>query len=517
MPSRRRACKDAGSAGYVAQFPPVKCQRFVSGAPNHLRCHAMKRLLSLGLISGAILGMIAYAAVPPASRDDLTGALPGIGQKLSQSYQAITEARASAPADAAHFLTATIQRGPLEQVVTVTGSLRPVETVEVGSQLAGQIDRLLVDFNDKVRQGDPLAIIDQRSYITKVAGARSSLDMARAEVRIVQAKLDKAKIDLENAKASRAVLVARLDSAKAQKTAAERNLDRKLALKQHNVASVTTVEEAQTNLASASALAREQNTVIDLNVYTVDAAEAEVRRLDAELAQVRAAVPLRESELHIAEIDLDRTTIRSPIDGVIVGRFVNQGQTLASGLEARTAFTVARNLEEMEVHALVDETDIGRIKAGQRATFTVDAFPSRRFDAVVRQVRKAAQMNQNVVTYTVVLTTDNRDGVLLPGMTALVKLIVHRDEDVLKVPLAALRFTPTDPSARETVANLPKGQAVWVRGPDGRIAPVTITTGASSADQVALKGGSLAEGDVVVVGQASDPVSRRLFGIRIGL
>jgi HlyD family secretion protein len=477
----------------------------------------MKRLFSFGLASVAMLGVIAVTLAPQTGADLVSGDLPGVGRRLSPTSQAGTQASASAPADTAPFLTATIQRGPLEQVVTVTGSLRPVETVEVGSQLSGQIDKLLVDFNDRVRQGDPLAIIDQRSYITKVAGARSSLDMAKAEVRIVQAKLDKARIDLENAKASRAVLVARLDSAKAQKTAAERNLERKLALKSHNVASVTTVEEAQTNLAAAAALAREQNTVIDLNAYTVEAAEAEVRRLDAELSQVRAAVPLRESELRIAEIDLDRTTIRSPMDGVVVGRFVNQGQTLAAGLEARTAFTVARNLEEMEVHALVDETDIGRIKAGQHASFTVDAFPNRRFDAVVRQVRKAAQMSQNVVTYTVVLSTDNRDGLLLPGMTALVKLIVHRDEDVLKVPLAALRFTPSDPAARETAANLPKGQAVWVRGPDGRIAPVNVTTGASSADQVALKSGSLAEGDVVVVGQASDPVSRRLFGIRIGL
>ena len=150
------------------------------------------------------------------------------------------------------------------------------------------------------------------------------------------------------------------------------------------------------------------------------------------------AVPEKEAILSAAQADLDRAVIRSPIDGVIVGRFVNEGQTLAVGLDIKPTFLVAHRLEDMEIHAQVDEADIGRISSGQRAYFTVDSYPGRRFEAEVRQIRKAPQTQQNVVTYTVILTTSNLDGALLPGMTAVVKIVVEHQEDVLKVPAGGL-------------------------------------------------------------------------------
>ncbi len=437
-----------------------------------------------------------------------------------RTYQTLVREPATPQPEPMRFITAAIQRGSLEQVVTATGALQPVDTVEVGSQLPGQIARLHVDFNDRVRKGDPLAEIDQRSFVAKVDQERAALEVARANLVVQQARLDRARIDLDNAQANRTVLRARQDNAEVLEAAARRHVERKTILRSHEVASLTSVEDAQTELATRNAQVRETTSLLDQNVFLVDAAAADVRRLEGELAEAKAAIPMREASLRSAEIELDRTTIRSPIDGVIVGRFVNEGQTLAAGLEARTAFNVARNLAEMEIHARIDETDIGRVNPGQRAGFSVDAYPGRRFDAVVRQVRKASQTNQGVVTYTVVLKTDNRDGLLLPGMTALTRLTVEREEDVLRVPLAALRFRPAvlKPEASKPPASgSSRDQAVWVQDPAGAIRLVSVTTGIFSADLVALKDGALSEGDRVVVGQADPPEQTRFLGIRLGL
>jgi HlyD family secretion protein len=422
--------------------------------------------------------------------------------------------RDSLATGASNFRFAPIQRGSFEQTTTVTGTLKPVETVEVGSQLSGQIASLYVDFNDKVRVGDPLAQIDPRTFQAKVDEARASLNTALATIRVEEVKLDRASIDLKNKRANKAVLDAKLESAHALKALAERNVDRKLALRSHDATPVTALDDAQTDLVTKLAVEREAETLVSVNGIEVEGATADIRRLEAELEQAKALVPEKEAMLRAAEADLDRTIIRSPMNGVVVGRFVNKGQTLAVGLEARTAFDVAHNLEDMEIHARVDETDIGRIAPGQQAHFTVDAFPDRQFEASVRQIRKAPQTNQNVVTYTVVLTTANPDGILLPGMTALVHIITDQEDNVLKVPVAALRFRPA--GSPRVAATTSYAQSVWVRSDDGELRQVSVTVGRASADQVVLKSGSLNEGDQVAVGQAIAPSGRELFGIRFG-
>lgn len=248
------------------------------------------------------------------------------------------------------------------------------------------------------------------------------------------------------------------------------------------------------------------------NAISVEGSEADVRRIEAELQQAVTTVPEKEAVLRAAQADLDRTVIRSPIDGVVVGRFVEEGQTLAVGLESRTTFTVAHRLEDMEIHAQVDETDIGHIVPGQLAHFTVDAYPDRRFEAVVRQVRKAPQNEQHVVTYTVVLSTSNGDGALLPGMTALVKIVVNHQEDVLKVPLAALRFEPAGaPAVKKS-----REDGVWLRTASGSVRRVAVKTGPTGTDNVALESGALAAGSQVAVGQAIQPNGHSWFGIRFG-
>lgn len=410
------------------------------------------------------------------------------------------------------FRYAAIQRGNIEQTVTVTGSLQPVKTVEVGSQLSGQLSKLYVDFNDTVRKDQPLAQIDARTFAAKVDEAAAGMKMALAFVAIQEAKLDRARVDVENAKAGKAVLAAKLDGSKVLKSSALRTLQRKTTLQLQNVVATSSVDDAQTEFAARLLQEREAEVLMSLNLYAVDGAQADLRRIEAELQQAKMAVPEKEAILQAAQADLDRTIIRSPIDGVVVGRFVNEGQTLAVGLEARPTFTVAHRLEDMEIYAQVDEADIGRIAAGQQSGFTVDAYPSRRFAAKVRQIRKAPQSQQNVVTYTVVLTTSNFDGALLPGMTALVKIVIERQDDVLKVPLAALRFQPA--GIRNTEKAGPNG--VWLRTSDDRLQRVAVIVGAAGAEQVALTSGPLVEGSQVAVGQAARPAGIELLGIRFG-
>lgn len=458
----------------------------------------------------------------------LAGIFCGISvdTQLGVLHQALSRAFASAPFETpditgtsqagpppADFLTAPIERGAIEEAVSATGSLKPVETVEIGSQMAGEVAKLFVDFNDEVRVGQALAQLDQRSLIAKLDEARSALNVAKANIDVQATRVERARIDLANARASREVLVAKVDNAQALATAALDNFRRQVQLRSTNSVSTATFENARMEHASKTALVKESSAVLDLHGYTVEGAEADLRRLEAEAAQARAELPLREAALRIAQVELDRSTIRSPIDGVVVGRFISQGQTLAEGLEARAIFSVARDLARMEIHARVDETDIGRLKAGQRATFGVDAYPNRRFDAVIRQVRKAAEVNQNVVTYTVVLTTDNRDDLLLPGMTATVRIVTNRVDDALKVPLAALRF---DPGTLGTGSSATAGgTAVWVLDHASRLKRVAVATGASNADQAALTSGAVKETDRVVIGQANRNSVRRILGVRM--
>jgi HlyD family secretion protein len=240
-------------------------------------------------------------------------------------------------------------------------------------------------------------------------------------------------------------------------------------------------------------------------------------------------------QLH-AKIDLERTIIRSPINGVIVGRNVSEGQTVASSLEAPTLFMIAGDLEHMDIHARVDESDIGKIKVGQKATFTVDAHPERSFVAQVAAVRKAPQAAQqsasgmrrapqtpsNVVTYTVVLRTSNSDGLLLPGMTALVRIVIEEAKDVLMVPMSAFRFAPRSEERRVSAGQRPgrNNELVWVWD-DGRgVRPVSVEVGTTDGVHAGVVNSAvpngLRDGDQVVVAEAGDAAPKRLLGVKFG-
>jgi HlyD family secretion protein len=429
-----------------------------------------------------------------------------------------------------------VKRGDVRQTVTATGTLNAVVMVEVGTQLSGQLATVFVDFNDEVKKGQPLAELDRRSFEAKLAEARAATATAQTLVVVQQSRIERARIDIRDAKTRSAVLQARLESAKARRDAAENAHKRVTALNARGVSSPTQLEQAETDREAAAANLREAEALAAAHIHAIAAAEVELQRAEAELASAHAGVPHKQAAERLAEIDLDRTIIRSPINGVVVGRSFSEGQTVAASLEAPTLFMIAGDLEHMDIHARVDESDIGKIRVGQKATFTVDAYPGRRFDAEVGAVRKAPtqqqqpgsllrrmpQSSSNVVTYTVVLRTTNSGGLLLPGMTAVVRITVDEASDVLMVPMAGFRFTPQDKDRRELPEQAlpPNQELVWVWDNDTQsLRAVNVRIGTVDGIHAAVltaAATALKEGDAVVTAEVLDAPRKRTFGMKLG-
>ncbi|MDH3667648.1 MAG: efflux RND transporter periplasmic adaptor subunit [Paracoccaceae bacterium] len=402
------------------------------------------------------------------------------------------------------YLTAVVETAVIRRTVVATGSLQAVTTVEVSSQLSGQIAQVEADFNDTVRAGDTLASLDRRGFEARVAQAEAEAQMARETVAILTATLEKAGGIADESATRRRVFAARIERAEVELRAAERAEARAERLAGKGTAAQAAVEDARSAREAAAAELRESQALADAHEHLVASSEAGRREAEAELANARAALPLREAALALARLDLERSAIRAPTDGIIVGRNVEPGQTVAVSLDAPVLFTIVGDLAAMEIHAAIDETDIGEIAAGQIAEFTVDAYPGRRFQARVTQIRKAARLIQGVVTYTVVLETENSEGLLLPGMTSTVRIAVEEAGPGPAVPLAALRFAPS---------GLAEPGTVWVRESTG-IAPRKVTLGPDNGTRIAVIGGDLAAGDTVVTGRLPSTDRRRLFGIR---
>jgi len=309
----------------------------------------------------------------------------------------------------AEYFTARVERGDVHELVEATGTINAVTTVQVGSQVSGRIAKLYVDFNAQVKAGQVLAQIDPEIF-------EGNLLQARADLENAQANLTAARANLEKARAS------------AVQTKAE--YERTQALAKQGVMSQQQLDVARANAESADA--------------AVSAAEAQVKQAQAQVSQRSAAV-------QVAQTNLKHTIIRTPIDGTVVSRDVDVGQTVAASLQAPTLFTIAQDLTKMQVYAKTDESDVGEIKRGQRVTFKVDAFPRETFWGRVVQVRMNATTVQNVVTYDTVIEFDNPEMKLFPGMTAYVTIPVASAMNVLKIPNGALRFQP-DMSREEVVA-----------------------------------------------------------------
>jgi len=300
---------------------------------------------------------------------------------------------------AQHF-TAKVERGAINDVVEATGTINAVIMVQVGSQVSGSIAKLNVDFNSRVHKGDIVALIDPALFKGALLQAVADLENAKANLVAARANLEKAKAGLVQTKA---------------------DYDRAVRLTKDGVMSQQQLDLAKSNYDSATA--------------SVGAADANVTQAQAQVSQKDAAVA-------VAQTNLDYTVIRSPIDGTVVARNVDVGQTVAASLQAPTIFTIAQDLKKMWVYAKTDESDVGNIKLGKPVSFKVDAFPKDTFQGVVSQVRKNATTVQSVVTYDTIIEFANPDEKLFPGMTAYVTIPVATVENVLKVPNTALRYKP---------------------------------------------------------------------------
>jgi HlyD family secretion protein len=424
------------------------------------------------------------------------------------------------------YLTMPVERGDLETTITSVGTVKAVVEVEVGSQLSGQIAELLADFNDEVRQGEPIALLDSRSFEARVRGAKATLEEAQARIEIQEAAIAEAAADLNSKRAALTVVEEQLIGSRSRTERARRDLKRRQALLKKGATSQSEVDRVKSEYDSEAADLRAALAQKEVGQAEIHKAEAAHRSAQAELKNARAEVKKAEAALEQAEIELSRTTIRSPVDGVVIGRDVDEGQTVAASLEAPVLFKIAQDLRFMEVHTKVDEADIGSVQVGQTAHFKVDAFPGRRVLGEVLEIRKAPNVIENVVAYTVVVSAENPELLLLPGMTATVQIFVQKVNDVLKVSNAALRFRPAgvgDPVTGSASAEADgKSQAgrpatVWVLDGEGAPAPVRIRVGASDRRDSEVLAGALQAGDPLIIGTAAAEKESTFLGLRLRL
>jgi HlyD family secretion protein len=351
--------------------------------------------------------------------------------------------------DEGGYVSAVVERGDIIATVLATGTVNPVTKVQVGTYVSGPIIALDVDYNSPVKKGQRVAKIDPAPFLVKVQIAEANLANARARVEQARADLELKRLTLER----------------------YRELRAKDFISQNDV----------------------------------DTARSAYDQATAQLAFDRAGVKQAEAQLEEARINLAYTDITSPVDGVVVSRSVDVGQTVAASFQTPTLFEIAQDLTEMQVNANVSESDIGAVAEGQVATFTVDAYPEREFTGTVVQVRNAPVIVSNVVTYDVVIAVDNHDLVLKPGMTATVTIVTARRDGALRLPIRALTFIPDNTPApgEEHV-----GETVWRLDGDGRLELLAVTTGLRDEQYAELVSGDLDEGDEVAIARRGNAPDR---------
>ena len=398
----------------------------------------------------------------------------------------------------AKYKKEAVDRGNIEALVVTTGTLNPVTIVDVGSQVSGEIEKIYVDFNSQVKEGQVIAQLEQSQFITRV-------NQDKANYQSSVASLEKAKVTFDNI---------------------ERKLERALELFEKDLMSFEEKESIETQYYSA---------------------KADIQSAEARLEQSK-------SQLETSQVNLTYTIIKSPIDGVVINRNVNVGQTVAASFQAPVLFQIANDLTKMQVECSVDEADIGKVKESQKVRFTVDAFPDENFSGVVKQVRYSPEVVQNVVTYTTIVDVANPELKLRPGMTATVSIVTGEARNALRVPNAALRFTPNlsqeemralftsmkrnrssgrEGSSRESQPSQ-KGDAqgsqrsgsaerqpgrkgfgvsgsqmrdfarVWIEDENGQLKMVFIRKGVTDNSYTEVVSGNLEEGQLLITGENSD-------------
>ncbi|MSQ49609.1 MAG: HlyD family efflux transporter periplasmic adaptor subunit [Betaproteobacteria bacterium] len=416
------------------------------------------------------------------------------------------------------YRTGKVERGPLQAVVVASGTLNAVTTVQVGSQVSGQILEIFADFNTQVKKDQIIARIDPQSFELRVNQTGADVDAAKSAVAVATSALAAQRAETGRVKVNLAD--------------AERDFNRKKLLVEKNFISPAELDRARTLFDST----REQ----------LKSVEAQIEVNASQIASAQATVKQREALLKQAQVDLERTIIRAPVNGTVILKNIDAGQTVAASLQAPVLFTIAQDLRDMQVEAAIDEADVGRLRVSQQANFTVDAFPRRGFAGEIRQIRKSPVNVQNVISYTVVISAANPDQSLLPGMTANVRVVVDSRDAVLKVANAALRFRPagtggTGSTGSTVAAGAGEAKAhsngqpaqktggragaahvgrVWIRGPDGQPQALEVRTGLTDGASTEIAAGPLKESDEVILGigetqapskKAAGPSGPRMF------
>ena len=335
-----------------------------------------------------------------------------------------------------------VQRGTVTDAVSATGTISAVGVVELRPQVAGIVVEVLADFNSPVTAGQVLARLNAETFEQGVAEAEADLAIARASLVSSRASVTRAEADLRNGAASIANLEAQLDNARISLDAAQRDLDRQLELFARNVVSAVAVDDARDRHKQAQGQFAQTKAQLDAQNATLDSRRAALVQAEAGVVTAEAQVQQREAQLNAARIELSHAAITAPVDGIIINRSIEPGQTASTASNTDPLFIIAQGLQQMQVEVSVDEADIGDIRNRLRVSFGVDAYPGREYEGVVRQVRYAAETVQNVVTYTIIVAVRNADLSLLPGMTATARIILDERTDTLRIPNAALRYRP---------------------------------------------------------------------------
>ena len=363
------------------------------------------------------------------------------------------------------YRTAVVDRGDVNVTVSATGNPNAVVTVQVGSQVSGNILALFADFNTRVAKSQLIARIDPAPFQTRVNQAQASLDGARAAVVNSHALVQQSLAGIQAARSTLAAVHANVAKADALVEDARVKVDRRVIMVGQGADPAEDLETAQTTyqsaLADRTAIEAQEQAAED----TVKVAQAQLLVANAQVATTQAQVTQAAAALQAARIDLDHTNITAPVDGVVVSRNVDVGQTVAASLSAPTLFLIAQDLTKMQVDTNVSEADVGRVRVNQPATFTVDAYPGEVFAGTVTSIREAPINVQNVFTYDAVIGVSNADLKLFPGMTANVKILVTEHPNVLRMPNAALRYRPPQehtPTPTNNMKDAGTDKAVWV-------------------------------------------------------